>query len=336
MLGTSRPAVRFCCPECGAVMRAPRADAGGAIDCPRCGEPVRVPRFPHPVESDADDGPLVPVNAANDARSGLRLLTASLGVWVFWFALTAGTVVVWAADRGPPAVLNRDPGDLREVLLAAVVGELALVWVGAGLRWVGYGRCRAAADAVRAGGWVAAARVGVILTAVGQTVAAGPAVVGLTPDETTGVLTAFAVIADFARVAGVVLEFGVLFAWGRLLTEGVGRGAAGRVSNYLLTVAAAIGATVAGLCAAAVVAVAAANRTAATVPPRPPTPLPKLNYAAVPSEAWDALGAVGGAVSVLAVVLCWQYFRILTATRAALDPTPGQPLGPGRTPPIGA
>ena len=68
MLDAAKAPVRFCCPGCGAGLRASRADAGTAVSCHVCGEAVRVPRRPHPRECDLDDASLVPPAAALDAR----------------------------------------------------------------------------------------------------------------------------------------------------------------------------------------------------------------------------------------------------------------------------
>jgi hypothetical protein len=321
MIGTSRPAIRFCCPECGADMRAPRADAGSAIDCDRCGESVRVPRFPHPKESESDT-PLVSPAAAATAGSGLRLLTAGLGVWAAWFALTVAVGVAWAGVLGPDAVYRRDQGDLRPWLLAAGVLEVLLVWVGAGLRWVGYGRCRDAATAVRAAGWVTAARVGLLVGATGQTFAAWPMLLGLPADRTPGNVRAIGQVAEAVRAVGFVLECGVVFVWVRLLTEAGGRGAARPVNRFMVSAAVAFAATFCALCAAGSVVVIAART-------RGRFPADLFATGDAPPEAWSAIAAVLGVVAGAAGVLGWQYFRILAATRSVLDG------GPGRTPPTG-
>lgn len=321
MIGTSRPAIRFCCPECGADMRAPRADAGSAIDCDRCGEAVRVPRYPHPKESESD-APLVSPAAAADARSGLRLLAASLGVWAGWFALTVAVGATWCVALGPDAVLRRDQGWLRPGLLAAGLLDVLLVWVGAGLRWVGYGRCRDAAAAVRASGWVTAARVGLLVGATGQTFAAWPMLLGLPANQTPGNVRAIGQVAEAVRLAGFVLECGVLFVWVRLLTEAGGRTADRPVNRFLVTAAVAFAGTFCALCAAGSVVVIAARTQG-----RFPADLFAAGDA--PAEAWSAIAAVLGVVAGFAGVLGWQYFRILAATRSVLDG------GPGRTPPTG-
>ncbi len=333
MIGTTRPAIRFCCPECGATMRAPRADAGSAIDCPRCGESVRVPRKLHPRESETD-GPLVNPTAAANARSGVRLLTISLEVWSVWYVLSLMVLGAWAVTLGPPAVLGREQGWLRPTLLVVGVVEILLVWFGAGLRWVGYGRCRDAAEAVRASGWITTARAGALIAAAGQTFAAWPSLAGMPVAQTPGTLRALGQVAEIARTLGVALEFGILFVWARILTEAGGPGAVTRVRRYLLTAIGSVGGTLVGLCVAATVTVIALHRDRSAPPPPPSTPMARLDYTAIPEEGWYSLATVLGMVSGFAAVLCWQYFQILAATRRALE-TSSVPAGPGRTPPTG-
>lgn len=318
MLGTTRPAVRFCCPGCGASLRAPRADSGTAIACPRCAEQIRVPRNPHPRESEPDDGPLIDPVAAASARSGIFCLQASLALWIAWALLTITALAVWVAEEGPAAVLNREAADLRRPLVATAMVTLMLAWTAAGLRWVGYARCLPAGVAMRAGGWVNAARFGVLVGIAGQTVADFPWLLGMPYQRTPAVVRAVCQVGDLARVAGAVLECGVLFMWARLLTEAGGTAAAVRIGRYVLTAVAGIAATVTGLCAAGMLVVMAVAREG----PPPPAGRPggRVNPAAVPDEGWYALAAVVAVAVGFAAVLSAQYARILSASRAAVAP----------------
>ncbi|HET6573497.1 MAG TPA: hypothetical protein VFG68_07840, partial [Fimbriiglobus sp.] len=118
MLDAARVCVRFCCPGCGAGLRAPRADAGRAVACHLCGVQVRVPRRPHPVECPPDDAPPVPYPDAAAARSGLRLLTAGLAALAVEYAVLVAALVAWALS-----------GQDRMVLIVAGAIDLALVAV---------------------------------------------------------------------------------------------------------------------------------------------------------------------------------------------------------------
>jgi hypothetical protein len=246
----------------------------------------------------------------------------SLGVWAVWFGLTIATVVVWCVALGPEAVLHREQGWLRPGILAAGLLDIFLVWLGAGLRWVGYGRCRDAAFAVRASGWITAARIGLLVGATGQTFAAWPGLLGLPADQTPGNVRAIGQLAEIARVVGFLLECGILFVWVRLLTEAAGRGAARPVNRYMVTAAVAFAAIFCCVCAAGSVIVIAARTHG-----RFPAELFASGNA--PPEAWYAIAAVLGVVAGFAAVLGGQYYRILAATRSVLDG------GPGRTPPTG-
>ncbi|MGL6095509.1 MAG: hypothetical protein ACRC7O_06895 [Fimbriiglobus sp.] len=309
MLGTSRTVSRFYCPACGTGLRAPQADAGHAIECDGCGIAVRVPRYPHPLESDADDGPLVTPSAAISARSGLELLSRSLTYFTLGLGVSLIAMAVWVKLEGPAAVPNRTLGRAADVVLAAAVLEIGFAWAGAALRWVGYARCRPAADAVRAGGWVAVAQLGAAGVVFGHTLAVVPVFAVAFGEVSPVFLNAAFQIGLLFRGIGAAAEFGILFVWVRLVLESDGAGAARRVSQYAAAVLAGILGTAASVGLAGFAVVLALRKHG---------PTERLDFAAIP---WDGWYTVGGAVVVaigFAVALTVQYRRLLHTVRASV------------------
>lgn len=185
MLDAARACVRFCCPECGSGLRAPRADAGTALECHICGEQVRVPRRPHPVECVPDDAPLVPPSAAASARSGCRLLTLGLVTLAAEYAVLVAALVAWTLSGPDPAIL-----------VAAGVIDLVLVALRTGLKWFGYRRCEPAAEEFQSAGWLTAARYAAVVRAAGYAGMVAPWLLGVRPNE-SGVADA---VAEVGRV----------------------------------------------------------------------------------------------------------------------------------------
>jgi hypothetical protein len=296
MLDAARASVRFCCPECGAGLRAPRADAGTALECHLCGEQVRVPRRPHPVECPSDDAPLVPPAEAAAARSGCRLLTLGLVALVAEYAVLVAALIAWALS-GHPAIL-----------IAAGVIDLALVTLRTGLKWFGCRRCEPAADVVQAAGWLTAARYAAVVRTAGYAGWFTPMLLGARPNESAAAGAA-AAVGQVAWLLGTVGEFAVLLTWFRLLGELGGPNAARRVTVYTVTFAFAVLTVAAGVCLAILLTAAAQGRAR----PEPPRGLADL-----PPEGWYGLGGVVALVTAFAVVLGWQYYRILTATRSGM------------------
>lgn len=311
MLGAARVSVRFCCPGCGAGLRAPCTEAGTAIGCHRCGEGVRVPHRPHPFESDVDDPPLIAVNAVTAARLGARYLQLSLALFLIEWSLAAVAIGYCVSELGPARVVERDFGDLRAFLMTIWVVDLALVTGRTWLRWVGYRRCEPAAAAVRAAGWVTAARFAVLLRWVGYATACTPLILGLPPRETRGVIEAFVTIGRVTWLAGALLEFGVLFAWVGILTETSGREAAYRVARYTLWAAFAVVAVSGGVCLTGVAVVLLARHE---IPPPPA----RLTLSALPDDAWYVVAGLLVFCAVTGLVLCWKYARVLAALRVGM------------------
>lgn len=331
---TTRSGTRFYCPECGLLIRAPRADAGSTIPCQNCGEQIRVPRMVHPLESDLDDSPLIPLPAAQVAADGVRLLTISLWLWLSLFTLTLLILGLWAMLAGPGAVLNREAGRWTLMITVSYVIRIGLLAAGAGLRWVGYGRCREAADAVRAGGWVTTVRLGVVLSLIGYCCSTFPALRGDTLAETPLMLRAVSQLGDFILITGIVLEMAALLVWFRLLSEAAGPIRALRVRRYAITAGAAVAITIIGMCGAGMVTTIALGH-AGSQPNATQYSDPQLNFNMVPTAGWIAAGVVFTVAVGFLVALFCLYLGILRATRQALSAYPQgaeSGLGPATTP----
>lgn len=316
MLDAARAAVRFCCPNCGAGLRASSAEAGTAVSCHLCGEAVRAPHKPHPRECDLVDGPLLPASAVSAARVGVRLLQLAVAVATVEYLVRAAVLSYWAMELGPARVLGREVGDLRALLFGAWLLDLALVTVRVWLQWQGYRRCEPAAAAVRASGWVTATRVGLVCRVTGYVAWSLPLGLGWSQTEGSFVINALSELGRVVWLAGLVLEFSILFVWARLLTELGGREAARRVSRHAATAVIGVMVFAIGTMLAGIVTVLALRQTGSP-PPRPLGPT-RMNYELLPSEGWSALAALIALAAGCAVVLCLQYVRILFALRAGL------------------
>jgi hypothetical protein len=318
MLDAARAAVRFCCPNCGAGLRASPAEAGTAVSCHLCGEAVRVPHKPHPRECDLADLPLLPTSAASSARAGVRLLHLAVAVAVAEYLVRAAVLGYWAVELGPAKVLGREAGALRGLLFAAWLLDLALVTVRVWLQWHGYRRCEPAAAAVRAGGWVTATRVGLVCRVVGYVAWSLPFGLGWAQTEGPFLVNAVSELGRIVWLAGLVLEFSILFVWARLLTELGGREAARRVTRHAATAVGAVAAFAIGTMLAGIVTVLALRQGESDSPTHRIAGATRLNYDLLPDEAWTALAALIVLAAVCSAVLCLQYTRILWALRAGL------------------
>ena len=315
MLGAAPVSVGFCCPECGAGLKAPRADAGTVLHCHRCGEHVRVPRRPHPVES-AADSPLFPGPALRKAHTGAGLLLLSLVIFLVEFAVNAAAVGYWMATAGPSAYFTREAGELRDLLLAAWVVDLVLFLGRNVVRWVGYRFCEPAADAVGAAGWVRAARHATLTRALAYPLVVFPWLLGLSMNDTPMPVQAVWLIGTFAWLGGVGLEFAVLFAWYRVLVELAGPAAARRVTVYAFSSGLAL---FTSALAAAVVWLTLwfqqGERHAA-----PSSSGRAFDPTAVTAGEWYLAGGLFILISLLGAVLLTQYTRLLFALRSGLAP----------------
>ncbi|MCZ2340989.1 MAG: hypothetical protein LC104_04240 [Bacteroidales bacterium] len=321
MLETTRSGTRFYCPECGFLIRAPRADAGSSIPCLNCGEQIRVPRTAHPLESDADDSPLIPLPAARLAADGIHHLLVSLWLWLTMFLLTLVVLGLWAILEGPGAVFNRQTGHWTRAIAVSYGIRLGLLAVGVGMRWVGYGRCREAAEAVRAGGWVTTVRLGAVLTLIGYGSSVCPALLGYALAETPLMLRAVTQLGDFILTTGIVLEMAALLVWFRLLSEAARPSCVQQVRRYGITAVAAVAITIIGMCGTGVVTTIALGH-AGSQPNAMQYSDPHLNYKVVPTAGWIAAGVVFTLATGFLLVLFYQYRGMLRATRHALSVYP--------------
>jgi len=315
-LDAARAAVRFCCPNCGAGLRASSAEAGTAVSCHLCGEAVRAPHKPHPRECDLVDVPLLPTSAMSAARVGVRLLQVGVAVAIVEYLARAAVVGYWAFELGPAKVLSREVSDMRALLFGAWLLDLALVTIRVWLQWHGYRRCEPAAAAVRATGWVTATRVGLVCRVTGYVAWSLPLGLGWSQTEGPFVVNAVSELGRVVWLAGLVLEFSILFVWARLLTELGGREAARRVSRHAATAVIAVMVFAIGTMLAGIVTVLALRQT--DLPPPRPLGVTRMNYELLPPEGWSALAGLIALAGVCAVVLCLQYARILFALRAGL------------------
>jgi hypothetical protein len=198
---------------------------------------------------------------------------------------------------------------------AGAAAEVILLLASGIFRWIGYRNCSPAAALLRAGNWLGAARIGVVLGTVGAILGAAPALSGLSVEQTPVILKALGALGDVSRVIGFVLEFGILFVWMRLLTEIGGRSAASAVARY------AAGATAAGIgifgaaCASGAVVVMTLRQNG--LPPPPAMPGRRFDFAAFPADAWHAAYAFFGVVALASLWMAWSYWRLLQQIRRA-------------------
>jgi hypothetical protein len=315
MLGAAPVSVGFCCPECGAGLTAPRADAGTVLDCHRCGEHVRVPHQPHPVESSAD-APLVHGQALRRAKTGSGLLLLSLAIFLIEFSVNAAAVGYWMATSGPSAYFTRDAGELRELLLAAWIVDLVLFLGRNAIRWIGYRLCEPAAGAVGAAGWMRAARHATLTRALAYPLVVLPWFLGEPLNETPMLVQGVWLVGTFAWLGGVGLEFAALFAWYRLLVELSGPAAARRVTVYAFSSGLAL---FTSALAAAVVWLTLwfqqGERHGG-----PGGSGRAFDPTAVTSGEWYLAGGLFLLISVLGSILMTQYARLLLTLRSGLAP----------------
>jgi hypothetical protein len=200
----------------------------------------------------------------------------------------------------------------QDQFVAAGLVVLVLLAIRTGLKWFGYLKCELAADAVQAAAWMTMARYATLVRAVGFAGMLTPWLIGVPPNE-SGSASAVAAVGQVAWMLGTVAEFAVLLTWHRLLNELGGPAIARRVTVYTATFAFAILTVAAGVCLATLLTAAARGRAG---PPATPQ-----GVSDVPPEGWYALTGVVALMTAFAVVLVWQYYRILSTTRSELSRT---------------
>lgn len=325
MLEAAPATVRFHCPSCGAGLRAARGEGGAVIGCHQCGERVRVPRHLPPRESIPDEPPPFDPATARRARSGLKLLELGLMLAVLDAALVAASYAGWAWWVGPARVLDRDPGDLRLLLLTAWSLDIVLVLTLTAVKWLGYHRCEPLAACVQSGPWATAARYAVLARAAGYLVAAVPWFLDSGTEAVPPVLRAFVQIGQLAWVCGGVFEFGVVLVWLRLFGELGGAGLTRLVTRYLVGVGAALVLGSTALSFASFLLVLTLRRSSPPPPPGHPPVAVQLDYAQLSPDAWLAFGALAAAFGLAGLALAWRYRRILRVAYQALGPLAPRP-----------
>jgi hypothetical protein len=313
MANTTTVELLFCCPACGAEMRACRRDSGSVLDCQICGEHIRVPHHPHPVESPESLATFAPARIFENAERGLKALQFSLFLLVAEYLVLAIVYAIWLQASGAPAVLRRDSSAFGNLLIIGWAIELVIMLARTGVRWWGYSLCEGLAQQLGMQGWVAISRYSTLLRAAGYTLLALPWLMhAVWPLE--GLLAAAAKIGQFAWIVGVGLEFAVLVPWYHILNQFEGNTTAKEVIRYALK-------CIVGLFVSAVGVVVMAILFVITIRSQPGNqnlPRGPLNLAELPDSLWTASGTM-----LLVVGLYWLYlsvlhYRILSTIRESI------------------
>jgi len=298
-------ALVFCCPECGATLRATRSAAVAVIACIGCGEAVRVPCNAHPAES-AIDTPTIRSVDAERARRGLTRLVRSLALFALSCLAILAVLSLWIAV-GTRQILPA-PIWLTPTVVALVLVWLTLTWAGSIYRIRGYHDCEAAAATVAVDGWTRLAAFGALLTAAGQF-----SVVMLfltrSPQLLPAEVTPFAMAGMLAGAVGTAMEFGFITTLHRLLWESSGWQAARRTGQFAVTF---IFAAIASMGVVLVGFLALSNLHAQDPEGLATARQTRLVFAGMLS-----------ALASLVLLVCFRYVRLLRATqRALLQPQP--------------
>ncbi len=233
-------ALIFCCPECGATLRAARSAYVAVILCTQCREPIRVPVAPHVAEAAIDVPTIRPIDASQ-GQVGLTRLNLSL--WFFAFSTFIILLILslrFSLDLRP----NIDvPEWYPPAITALIVFWLLVSWAGCILRIWGYSACVRIATSVGVEGWIRLSSWGASLLAVGQF---SVVLLYLTrtfpmmPIETMPIIMA----GLLCGALGVAMEFGILSALHRILWETAGWQAANLTGRFAITL---IGSSIATL-----------------------------------------------------------------------------------------
>jgi len=309
MVGAVPTAVRFYCPECGTGLRALCVDAGSVLDCHRCGVRVRVPRKPHPVESETESSVLSLGDDGREAREGTKQLLFSLSIQAQEFLIAVGICCVWIASEGIERFLERDPGGIRWLLCLLAAVAFGLFNFRSLIRYLAYVAWQPAAEVFASKVWLKSAKIGVVLRTLGVWMVLMPFFLGYTASETPIVLRAAAEIGVLAWAVGRVFEFGVVFAWYRVLLELAGQTAARLAARFVATsIGALLGMAVAVSLAG--IAIILSLRGGEQNAP--------LDFANLPPTANIAIFAVLGLFAISCGTLFVQYCRVLVRLRKAL------------------
>jgi hypothetical protein len=324
--------IQFWCSGCGHDLAAEDARAGKAMACPGCGLYVDVPDNPPPLEAityrppkEDEDGeevprPVLATEVAATADAGLRDLQRSLLLFLLSFAVSVPASVWRAARDGIDAIIAGDPASSRGIVIAQTLVGIAFASVAAYWRFRGYGRCQKLSRVLRAEGGLPVAIFGAAATGLGTVLAGMPACFASSPPVPDVLSTLFTMAGGLLSLVGFGAEFAALGFFGTLIRTLGHPLHVRRVRDYIYTFAA-VGIIETFLtCAGYLALVFLVFR------PRPGAPLatgtnPGGWVGAVPDEAIPFVIAAGLFVALSAMSLCWQYWRILAAGRAAVKST---------------
>ena len=177
-----------------------------------------------------------------------------------------------------------------------------------GVKWLGSQKCEAAADAVQAHGWGTLARFAVLLRGLGYLMACAPWLMATTPDADSALVRGLGQVGHLGLGRRLLLEFGILILWHRLLTEVADTRAATTVTRFVAWSAGLVLTASAAVSLTAMTLILLLRQHAPTPTPRRGVP---LNFAAVPDEGWLTVGGVSVLLSVFGAAIWWRYWRIL-------------------------
>jgi hypothetical protein len=320
--------IRFWCSACGHELSAEDKLAGRPMPCTGCGEFVDVPDNPPELEpleyrpqreDDDDEEPAVqlPPDLAGDALRGLRQLQLSLLLFCVSFIVTSLCSGLRVQRDGIDTVLAGDYASSHSIYLFQHIAALALGVSAAVLRYRGYTACQKLARRFSHGGNVAIAAWGAAAGALGTLVATLPQLFASSPPLPGLFSTLAGTGGGMLALIGAGLEFASLGFFSQLLKRLGGSADTSRVRQYIITF---------GI-VAAVEALATCIGYFALIfilfRPAPGGPIatgtnPGGWFAALPPETLPVLVVAGVLFLLAAMLLCWQYFSILTASRRAI------------------
>lgn len=302
----------FCCPNCGADLRASRRDSGSVLDCQLCGEHVRVPHQPHPVESPEFLHSLSAQTAWQAALQGLRFLMLSIGLILAEYLLICVAYALWTQADSLPQVMRRQTTALGGWLLLFWWMDLFLMFARSGCRWWGYAQLEPAGRVIGSRPWIEIARYSTLLRGVGYCLMVWP---WLTQAvwPLTGGLAAINKIGQFAWMTGSGLEFTILIFWYQLLRQLDSITATRVIVRYALWTGfglflTAVGVTLVGM----LLVVSIRTETAAS-------PHPPVRPIEFPESIWTTAAVVMALVGVFWLYLVLLYYLVLVRVRRLIQ-----------------
>jgi hypothetical protein len=289
----------FCCPSCGADMRAARRDSGSVQDCHLCGEQVRVPYNPHPVEAPGSWVSATSTEALLAADRGLRFLTIGLFLIVAEYLLLGIAYICWLQTDSPASVMRRETSSLAFVLSVVWFADLFLVFARTASRWWGYSLLEPLTQRFCSPGWMMLVRYSTLLRAAGYILIAWPWI-SHQSWPLQGLPAALAKVGQFAWMIGAGLEFVVLIPWYQLLRQCEDHNAARQVNRYAIWNAVGLFLGAVGVSLVSLLVIMAIRAQTSTLPHGHPSAVQ------LPDEIWTAAGGL-----VLLVAAFWLFLTIL-------------------------